>query len=211
MPVVIFEGASGTGKTTAALELSKRTGWPIYRAFRGDPNEHDPGSSCSRIGLIPIETNTWRPDLAVADFISQSRSANVIMDRTLISGLAHDPSMWDGPPPDSHGNDDWVEWGSAGRDNATQLSRSGLATLEEWATMMSKVWTLLVDVRMPEYIRVARGGRNGAWEVNAISHIISKLPMGMIRTILCLNDSTNDIVNMAMEEMRSDSLGSGFA
>jgi len=190
MAVVIFEGASGVGKGTVAKSLANFIHAPVYRPFRRAPDSHQPGDAYPELKDIPMRVNTWREDLVVADLLGATHCTDVILDRSLISGLAYDDDMWDGMPPSSYGNEPWL--------STTRLSKNGLAALRLWVKLLSGNHTILVLMRQPYEVRRARGGRVGDWEAKAIDHVVCHIPTGNIRVIIANGQSPEEIIERVM-------------
>lgn len=90
--ILIFEGESGTGKSTYAKALAEMLKIPIYKAFHGDDvelhwdsEEWQLPDTLKRLG-VPV--NSHVDDLYVCDLLSQL-GTDVILDRSMPSAVAH--------------------------------------------------------------------------------------------------------------------------
>lgn len=88
MGVVILEGVNGVGKSTYARALEAELGWPMYRPFRRDPDNHWTGIELDNLRQLQIPVNTFVEDACAADALVQLK-ASAIMDRSMPSALVY--------------------------------------------------------------------------------------------------------------------------
>jgi thymidylate kinase len=86
--IIFLEGLNGAGKTAYAKALSKKLGWPMYRAFRKGKEKHDFELN-EKLKSWGCQPNTHVEDIHIADLLS-TFEINGVMERTYISALAYD-------------------------------------------------------------------------------------------------------------------------
>lgn len=86
---IIVEGPSGSGKSTVLRCFNEMLGWPVYRAFRSNSNQHTPGEHEPSLKRLGVPVNTWMEDLFVADVLQTTKS-HVLLDRSMPSALAYE-------------------------------------------------------------------------------------------------------------------------
>ena len=94
--ILVIEGTEGAGKTTLAKRLSAEFGWPIYRALRGSDDRRWTKEALKSWESIGIRANSYHEDIFSADLLcklQQSQDVNVILDRSIISGIVYDPTL----------------------------------------------------------------------------------------------------------------------
>jgi thymidylate kinase len=138
--ILVLEGPCGSGKSTLAKALCAKLGWPMYRAFRRDPNDHTPGRTAELLRDAGLPLNTWMEDMFAADLLAQVKS-NVILDRSLPSGLAYDEATLSS--------------------RLSERQRVGIAV--EWGSLMRQARAFLVKVEAPPEVCASRNGRHNAY------------------------------------------------
>ena len=161
--IVVLEGPTGAGKSSIARGLANRINWPIYRPFRSDPRNHNPGSQDDRLQLLPdFKINTWREDLYTADLCAVLRP-NMIFDRSMPSGVAYALE----------------EMSELQRQTAVQL----------WAERMKLASAVIIYADAESHVRSLRGSRQGDWEKHHIFDACQRafqagVPMWIMDTML---------------------------
>jgi hypothetical protein len=84
--ILVVEGINGSGKTTLCKSLSKYTSWPILRAFRRPGRNFQ--EQVAKLQSIGVPVNTYVEDMFMAEALGTTK-ANVILDRSLPSGIAY--------------------------------------------------------------------------------------------------------------------------
>lgn len=91
MTVVFFEGLNATGKSFAAMVLSRRLEVPIIRPFRDGAAQHlgcnDEGFQ-AELHRLGIPGNTFVDDAYTSDFLVAT-GLSAILDRSMGSGIAY--------------------------------------------------------------------------------------------------------------------------
>ena len=87
--ILVIEGGVGSGKSRLTKELAKLFPAPVYRAFRGPEDGHNPGKGEPSLALLPLHVNSWHEDLYAADAFSITKP-DAVLDRSMPSALAYE-------------------------------------------------------------------------------------------------------------------------
>jgi thymidylate kinase len=81
--IVVVEGCTGSGKSTLAAEIAQNLGYKVFRMMnrQSDRNIEE-----------LVQLNTYHEDIYAMDALARL-DANVVCDRFLPSGLAHDERL----------------------------------------------------------------------------------------------------------------------